>query len=124
MTGRIEWKSRESDEVEHAIVTRCVYVNGFYNVAFSNTELLSEGRISIGSDDQGEQNIKGMYMFTDGSYKGEADVTGTVSAHGGTVTFTGMWHDSEDETGEWDVYIEFEAPSEYMFTYDVREQTQ
>ena len=59
-------------------------------------------------------------MFTDGSYKGEAEVSGRVSKHDGMVTFTGRWHDPEDETREWDAYIEFEEPSDhtYTFSYD------
>jgi len=120
MVGRIEWKSRESEDTEHANVTRCVGAQGFYNIEFSNTELWSEGRLAIHWGEKEEQHIKGMYMFTDGSYKGEADVVGRVSVHDGVVTFTGLWHDPNDETGKWDVYVEFEDPSDhtYTFTYD------
>jgi len=116
MNCRIEWQRREGDETEHAHITRCVGAQGVYNVEFSNTELWSEGRLAIRWGDQGEQRIKGMYMYTDGSYKGEADVVGRTSVHDGIVTFTGSWHDPQDNTGEWDVYLEFEEPSEYSYT--------
>jgi hypothetical protein len=35
------------------------------------------------------------------------------------VTFTGVWHDPQDETGAWDVYIEVENDgTTYTFTYN------
>ena len=116
MIGHIEWKSRESTDTEYASIVRCVGEHGLYNIEFSDIELGSEGRLAIQRGQKGEQHIKGMYMFTNGVYKGEADVVGRLTTHDGIVTFTGLWHDPTDKTGEWDVYIEFNEP-EHLFTF-------
>lgn len=122
MIGHIEWKSRESTDTERANITRCVEANMIYRIEFSNTELRSEGRMEIRRTDE-HQHAKGMYMFTDDSYKGEADVEGQMTQHENIVTFTGIWHDPKDKTGEWDVYIEFENDgSTYTFTYAEEEK--
>lgn len=119
MIGYIEWTNKETKEVERASVTRCVAEQGFYHIEFSNPELWSEGRIAIRWG-QGEQHIKGMYMFTDGSYKGEADIIGHATKGKDLIDFAGTWHDPEDETGMWDVYIEFATPTSHTlrFSYD------
>jgi len=117
MIGYIEWTSKETQEVERANVMRCVSKNGVYYLEFSNPELWSEGRIALDSG-TGEQRTKGMYMFTDDSYKGEAEVIGHLTSGRDVMDFTGTWHDPKDETGVWDLYIEFKSPDTFMFTYE------
>ena len=74
--------------------------------------------ISVGSD---EQHTRGMYMFTNGAYKGDANVVGRTTKHDGMVTFTGRWHDPKDTTGEWEVYAEFEEPKDHTYTFTYEE---
>ena len=114
MLGYMEWTSKETRQTERANVTRCVAEQGVYHLEFSNTQLCSEGRLSIGWG-SGEQHVKGMYTFTDNSYKGEAEVVGQVSQGKDVIDFSGTWHDPKDETGVWDVYVEFRKPT---FSYD------
>jgi hypothetical protein len=120
MIGYIEWTSQETKEVERANVTRCVTKNGVYYLEFSNEELWSEGRIALDWSTQ-KQQTTGMYRFTDESYKGDAVVIGHISSNEDVVDFTGTWHDPEDKTGVWDLYIEFERPETITFTYDESE---
>lgn len=109
MIGYIEWVSVERKEIERANVTRCIGAQGFYRIEFSNAERESEGRLALSVSD-GDQQVLGKYMFTDGSYDGDAEVVGKSATAGGVVTFSGTWHDPEDGTGQWDVYVEFEQP--------------
>jgi len=117
MIGYIEWTSQETKEVERANVTRCVTKDGVYYLEFSNEELWSEGRIALDWGTQ-KQRGTGMYRVTDDSYKGDAEVIGQISSNKDVIDFTGTWHDPEDETGVWDLYIEFERPDTITFTYD------
>lgn len=119
MIGYIEWVSAERKETERANVTRCVGAQGFYRIEFSNHEVTSEGRLAFSVQD-GDQSVMGMYSNTYAEYKGEAEVVGKLVTSGDIVTFSGTWHDPEDATGQWDVYVEFEKPSDhtYTFTYD------
>lgn len=50
-------------------------------------------------------------------------MVGKLATAGDIVTFSGTWHDPEDATGQWDVYVEFEKPGDhtYTFTYDEHE---
>lgn len=60
-------------------------------------------------------------MFTDNSYKGEAEVIGCLSSRNGTVDFTGTWHDEGDEIGIWDDFIDFKKPDIATYTLTCRE---
>lgn len=117
MIGYIEWTSKETQEVERANITRCVTKDGIYNLEFSNEELWSEGRIAL---DWGtaKQRTSAMYRFTNDAYQGDAEVIGQISSTEDVIDFTGTWHDPEDGTGKWDVYIEFARPDTITFTYD------
>jgi hypothetical protein len=119
MMGFIEWTSKEHDEKERANVTRCMAEQGDYRIEFANTTLLLEGRLSF-SGGSAEQKTTGVYMYTDGSYSGEAEVIGRFTSSPHSLEFTGTWHDPEDGTGNWEVYVAIEdAPGqEYRFTYD------
>ncbi|WP_305825753.1 hypothetical protein [Massilia brevitalea] len=117
MIGYIEWTSHETKEVERANITRCVTKDGVYYLEFSNEEHWSEGRVALDWGTE-KQRATGMYRFTDDSYQGNAELIGQISANEDVIDFTGTWHDPEDETGVWDVYIEFEKPDTITFTYD------
>jgi hypothetical protein len=107
--GYIEWTSKKTQQVERANVTRCITNGGVYHLEFSNSELCSEGGISLGYGTE-KQQTTGTYMFTDRLYRGEANVVGNITSSKDLISFEGAWHDLKDETGAWDVYIEFERP--------------
>lgn len=117
MIGYIEWTSHETAEVERANITRCVTKDGVYHLEFSNEELWSEGRVALNWGTE-KQRATGMYRFTSDSYQGDAEVIGQISSTKDVIDFTGTWHDPEDGTGVWDVYIEFERPNKITFTHD------
>lgn len=65
------------------------------------------GGISLGYGTE-KQQATGMYMFTDRMYRGEANVVGNITSSKDLISFEGAWHDPKDETGAWNLYIEFE----------------
>jgi hypothetical protein len=118
MSGNVEWIGKTSGQRETATVTLCASENGRLNIVFSNSALWSEGRIAL-NDQAGEQQTKGMYRFTDGSYEGIAEVVGTRTSDSGVIQFSGTWFDKNDGTGEeWEVIIEIYDVQQYTFTYD------
>jgi hypothetical protein len=119
MARYIEWRNEEENESERAEITKVVAKDGKYFILFSNTELMSDGRLELDWGD-GVQFVDGEYGYTDGSYKGTAKVMGNVIHSRNTLEFTGTWHDPDDGTGQWDLYLYIDdvPGQEFTFRYD------